>query len=250
MTAFSHQPGRMGFTLIELLIVIAIIGILAGLVLPTVTMVREQAKRIDCASRLRQVGMCTMAFAQDNRGYLPECTRVLPNKPANKSSPDNYQQWYELIADYAEMNGTKAEFANSKSKASILKCPVYSIDKNPYAINSDGANEYPFGYAMNIRPLRYSGAIEKGDFISWYSHSDFAYVIQGVPRQKFRLASITNVATRLLLMDSNATTIEVEPGPDNGYEPAPGTSAHFNPLNGIGWDQVCLLYTSDAADDM
>jgi prepilin-type processing-associated H-X9-DG protein len=179
-----------------------------------------------------------MAFVQDNRGYLPECTRVLPGKPANKSSPDNYQQWYELIGDYAEMPGTKAEFANSKSKASILKCPVYSLEKNPYAINSDGANEYPFGYAMNIRPLRYSKAIEKGDFTSWYSHSDFAYVIAGVPQQKFRLASITNVATRLLLMDSNTTTIEVEPGPDNGYEEAPGTTAHFNPVNGIGWDEV------------
>ena len=45
------------FTLIELLTVIAIIGILAAILIPTVGAVRVQAKQATCVSNLRQVGV-------------------------------------------------------------------------------------------------------------------------------------------------------------------------------------------------
>ncbi|EIQ01458.1 prepilin-type N-terminal cleavage/methylation domain-containing protein [Opitutaceae bacterium TAV1] len=63
-----HNPA---FTLIELLTVIAIIGILAAIIIPTVGKVRMSAKRAQCVSNLRQIVVGTLAYANDNRGRPP-----------------------------------------------------------------------------------------------------------------------------------------------------------------------------------
>jgi prepilin-type N-terminal cleavage/methylation domain-containing protein len=70
-----------GFTLIELLTVIAIIGILAALIFPTVGKVRETAQRTVDANNLREIVKAAGIYAADNNDRLPDPAVIIAQYP-------------------------------------------------------------------------------------------------------------------------------------------------------------------------
>ena len=63
---------RKAFTLVELLVVIAIIALLVSILLPAISKSREQARRVVCASDLRQMGILLEYYCEDNENFYPQ----------------------------------------------------------------------------------------------------------------------------------------------------------------------------------
>ena len=60
-----------GFTVVELLVIVAITGILIALLLPAVQAAREAARRANCASHLKQVGLAILSYHSALRSFPP-----------------------------------------------------------------------------------------------------------------------------------------------------------------------------------
>lgn len=60
-----------GFTLIDLLVSVAVMVVLISILLPSLSAARESAKRVVCASNVRQVGYAMQMYASENKGALP-----------------------------------------------------------------------------------------------------------------------------------------------------------------------------------
>jgi prepilin-type processing-associated H-X9-DG protein/prepilin-type N-terminal cleavage/methylation domain-containing protein len=80
MRANHHGAGRpAGFTVLELLVVVAIIGILLGLLLPALMAARESARCMQCKNNLREIGLAIHQH-HDVAKRLPEAWRVASDK--------------------------------------------------------------------------------------------------------------------------------------------------------------------------
>jgi prepilin-type N-terminal cleavage/methylation domain-containing protein/prepilin-type processing-associated H-X9-DG protein len=116
---------RSGFTLVELLVVIGIIALLISILLPALNRAREQARRTQCGSNLRQIHQAFLIYGRNWKDAAP--IGYLAGAAPDEQTQFNYScvrsakytVFGFLCEDQMDTNGF------TKIERSIFYCPSY-----------------------------------------------------------------------------------------------------------------------------
>jgi general secretion pathway protein G len=150
----SHQ----GFTLIELLTVIAIIGILAAIIIPTVGKVRETAKGAKCVSNMRQVNQALLLYLNDNNNLFPFATN-------NKFNGATNANWVTVLTPYAQKNDSGNY---TQADATMWQCPA---DSREIASGAGGTKAISYSYGINTTLVGGNGTANNAKALNFSSIS-------------------------------------------------------------------------------
>ena len=123
----APSSDRRGFTLIELLVVISVIGVLLALLLPAVQSAREAARRLQCISNLKQIGLSLASYES-----------VYQSFPAGMGSWQGYEySAHRMLLPYLE----QGPLYNSYNFQSIfvnglVQGPVYNLPAQTTTVNT------------------------------------------------------------------------------------------------------------------
>ena len=92
---------KSGFTLVELLVVITIIGLLVGLLIPAVSMVRERGRQATCLANQKQIGIAILAY-ETSKNHLPGVMDQMTVTTATGGTATLQYSWVEAIFPYLE----------------------------------------------------------------------------------------------------------------------------------------------------
>lgn len=130
----SARAIRPAFTLIDLLVSLTVVAVLIGILLPSLSGVRESTRRVVCSSNVRQHGYGLALFAEDNRDALPPSTLI-----AQGQTDDTII--VRLAGDTPMWDGLGWLFRNGyMDNPAVFYCPSHTGD-HPYSAYALAWNE-------------------------------------------------------------------------------------------------------------
>jgi len=142
-TGGLHDDRSPAFTLVELLVVLAVIGLLAGMMVPGLARGRKAASGARCVSNLRQLGIASRLYWDDH------ADRAFPERVARRD--DGWRYWFGWLQDGSEgeriFDATQGVLWPYLSGRGVEVCP--SLDRLGTRFKSK-ARGAAFGYAYNL----------------------------------------------------------------------------------------------------
>ncbi|HMC10910.1 MAG TPA: DUF1559 domain-containing protein [Pirellulaceae bacterium] len=125
---------RRAFTLVELLVVIAIIGVLVALLLPAVQAAREAARRMNCQSNLKQIGVALHNHHDVRLAFPPGAVNT------GNNGTDTFTTWSIEILPYMEQKALYERYNQTALNCNAANLPVLKSRVKPYECPSDMLN--------------------------------------------------------------------------------------------------------------
>ena len=117
----ARSVHRLAFTLIELLVVIAIIAILAAMLLPALAKARGKALQTRCLSNLKQMGLATSMYLNDNNNVFPACA----SRNTYGFQVEDWIYWSQNMPAYPIQNSPIiAPLGATLNSSNIFRCPA------------------------------------------------------------------------------------------------------------------------------
>ncbi len=113
----SHRS-QCGFTLVELLVVIAMIGVLIGLLLPAIQAAREAGRRTQCANNMRQLTLSLHSYSGQFNGMLPPSNFSVVVNPASGLAAQG--SVFYVLLPYYEDNWVFTTYTANRPDAGYL----------------------------------------------------------------------------------------------------------------------------------
>jgi len=140
------SPLRPAFTLVELLVVIAIIGVLVALLLPAVQSAREAARRMQCQSNLKQIGLGLLNYEQTHKKFPPGIIQqqadpqfVAGATATNTVNNTESWAWGAFLLPYIEQNALYEQAGIGRGELLERVVPQASTPVKTYRCPSDSA---------------------------------------------------------------------------------------------------------------
>ena len=183
------KPVSFGFTLTELLVVIAVIGLLAGLGIPAVNRGLDASKAAGCANNLKQMGIAVQRFAAEKDGYLMKSwgnqgpAMYAPGVDESWGYPQSdWAGWDRTVLDYLELGtvGANGKRVYTEKTASLCRCPADKTKGNVFSNYLVGIGSIPNSYRFNASAQLDPNRAMARKIVSLPSPSKLILIMDGV----------------------------------------------------------------------